>query len=48
VHKLCDSIEARFGKTRDVGKIPADDHEKIDAYDELVMMRGTDEGIVVL
>jgi hypothetical protein len=31
----------------DVGRIPQDDHEKKDPYDELVTMRGTDEGIII-
>jgi hypothetical protein len=34
-------------KTYDVPRIPADDHERKDAYDELVVQRGTDEGIVI-
>jgi hypothetical protein len=32
----------------DVPRIPQDDHEKKNPYDELVAMRGTDEGIVIL
>lgn len=32
----------------DVDRIPADDHDAKNAYDELVAMRGTDEGIVVV
>lgn len=32
----------------DVPKIPRDDHDVINPYDELVQMRGTDEGIVIL
>lgn len=32
----------------DVPKIPADDHERKDAFDELVQMRGTDGGIVIV
>jgi hypothetical protein len=32
----------------DVPRIPADDHERINFYDELVQMRGTDEGIVLI
>ena len=32
----------------EVPKIPADDHEKKHPYDELVAMRGTDEGIIVI
>lgn len=31
----------------DVPRIPQDDHEQIDAYDELVQMRGSDEGIII-
>lgn len=32
----------------DVPRIPADDHERKDPIDELVAMRGTDEGIIVV
>lgn len=32
----------------EVPRIPMDDHAKIHPYDELVSMRGTDEGIVVI
>jgi hypothetical protein len=32
----------------DVPRIPADDHEKKHPYDELVEIRGTDEGIVIV
>ena len=32
----------------DVPRIPTDDHERKNPYDELVQMRGTDEGIVIL
>jgi hypothetical protein len=32
----------------DVPTIPADDHTRKDGYDELVEMRGTDEGIVLI
>ena len=32
----------------DVPKIPADDHVRKNAFDELVEMRGTDEGIVLV
>lgn len=32
----------------DVEPIPQDDHERIDPYDEAVIMRGTDEGIVLV
>lgn len=31
-----------------VPQIPQDDHERKDPYDELVAMRGTDEGIVLV
>jgi len=33
--------------TYQIGRIPMDDHDKKHPYDELVIMRGTDEGIVV-
>jgi len=32
----------------DVPRIPVDDHERKHPYDELVAMRGTDEGIVIV
>lgn len=32
----------------DVPRIPADDHEKKEPWDELVAMRGTDEGVIVV
>lgn len=32
----------------DVGRIPMDDHERKHPYDELVAMRGTDEGIIII
>lgn len=32
----------------DVPRMPADDHERKHPYDELVAMRGTDEGIVIV
>jgi len=35
-------------RSYDVGQIPQDDHERKDPYDELVAMRGTDEGIIVV
>lgn len=35
-------------RTYDVPKIPRDDHIVKNAYDELVEMRGTDEGIIVV
>ena len=31
-----------------VPRIPQDDHDRIDPYDELVQMRGTDEGIIIV
>ena len=34
--------------TYDVPRIPADDHEQKDPYDELVIMGGTDEGIEIV
>lgn len=39
--------ERQYGKTVPVGRIPADDHERKHPYDELVQMRGTDEGIII-
>jgi hypothetical protein len=48
VEAVCDAMEVRFGKTIEVERIPQDDHEKKHPYDELVAMRGTDEGILVL
>ena len=35
-----------FGRTLPVQRIPADDHERKHPWDELVAMRGTDEGII--
>jgi hypothetical protein len=32
----------------DVPQIPQDDHKRIDPYDELVVLLGTDEGIVIV
>ena len=32
----------------DVPQIPADDHDRKDAFDELIEMRGTDEGIIIV
>ena len=32
----------------DIPQIPQDDHERKDPYDELVIMRGTDEGIILV
>ncbi len=32
----------------DVPRIPVDDHDRKDPYDELVEMRGSDEGIIVI
>jgi hypothetical protein len=32
----------------DVPRIPQDDHERKHPYDELVAMRGTDEGVIVV
>ena len=36
----------RFGPTIELQKIPRDDHEVKNGYDELVQMRGTDEDIM--
>ena len=40
--------KAGLKDTYDVPRIPADDHDRIHPYDELVAMRGTDEGIVIV
>lgn len=42
--------EARYSlkPTYSIGQIPHDDHERKHPYDELVAMRGTDDGIVVV
>ena len=37
-----------FEREYDAPRIPRDDHQRKNAYDELVEMRGTDEGIVIL
>jgi hypothetical protein len=39
-------LAARYGETLNVEPIPQDDHDVKDPYDELVAMRGTDEGII--
>lgn len=31
-----------------IGQIPMDDHDSIPSYDELVAIRGSDEGVIVL
>ena len=44
-------LRMMFPKIKDeyiIGQIPQDDHDRKDPYDELVQMRGTDEGIVLL
>lgn len=35
-------------ETYAIGQIPRDDHQSKDPYDEMVEMRGTDEGIIIL
>ncbi len=40
--------ELHLKKTYDVPKIPRDDHDVKDPFDELVVMRGTDEGITIV
>lgn len=37
-----------FGEFHDVEPIPQDDHERKCPYDELVEMRGSDEGIIII
>ena len=39
---------ARFGETIELEKIPRDDHDTKHPIDELIAMRGTDEGIVMV
>lgn len=39
---------AKFGETIQLQKIPRDDHEFKNPFDELVAMRGTDEGIEII
>jgi len=41
-------LEFKIKDFYDVPKMPHDDHEVKHPYDELVAMRGTDEGIVVI
>lgn len=44
---LVERLEKKLGKSSyDVPRIPADDHEHKHPFDELVAMRGTDEGII--
>ena len=45
---LTDVWDIGAEQTYDVPKIPANDHERKAAWDELVAMRGTDKGIVVV
>lgn len=42
------TIQPRLNLKYDVPRIPQDDHEHKDPYDEIVQMRGTDEGITIL
>lgn len=39
---------AGLNREYDVDHIPQDDHERKDPYDELVEMRGTDEGVIIV
>lgn len=57
IDRLCDAGEVekaqaimleRFGEAIELQKIPRDDHDVKNPYDELVAMRGTDEGIVIV
>lgn len=41
-------LDPRIQDEYEIGQIPQDDHDKKHPYDELVAMRGTDEGIIVL
>jgi len=40
-------LDPRIQDTYEIEQIPMDDHNHKDPYDELVIMRGTDEGIIV-
>jgi hypothetical protein len=42
------SLQPSLKETYDVPRIPQDDHERKDPVAELVAMRGTDEGIVII
>lgn len=42
------ALKHELPRTFELGPIPQDDHERKDAYDELVVMRGTDQGIVLV
>jgi len=44
IRELVPSLQDSY----DVHRIPRDDHEQKDAYDELIAMRGTDEGVVIV
>ena len=47
--KACQAaMLARFGETITLQKIPRDDHDVKNPFDELVVMRGTDEGIEIV
>ena len=46
--EICDTMEGLFGKTLEVDQIPKDDHTAKNPYDELVEMRGSDEGIEIV
>ena len=48
VNELQAEMIERLGETLPVAKIPQDDHERKNFYDELVAMRGTDEGIEII
>lgn len=41
---MCPELKAEYV----VPKIPADDHDRKNPYDELVQMRGTDEGVELI
>ncbi len=42
-----DKQVALYGETLPVEPIPQDDHDRVAPYDELVIERGTDEGIIL-
>jgi len=41
-------LEPKIKDQYDIGQIPMDDHDKKDPYDELIVMLGTDEDIIIL
>jgi len=48
VQAWLDNMKFGGNESYDVPRIPADDHERKYPYDELLAMRGTDDGIVIV